>query len=153
MENIKKAKELFFHYNGSFFNMDREGDYKEYSKFNIDKETEKIWMEELIQLKLKQYKKTSDFRYLYFLTDNNRYDLFDKIMEVEVTGTSLNRIVVMELLVEFLCKNKKIINNYEIYKDKIIEYYNQIKQKKIRNEHNERLNKIKEKLNVMKTKE
>jgi hypothetical protein len=149
---IIKAKELFFHYKGSLFHMDREGDYEEYSKYNIDEETEKIWKEELIQLRLKEYKETSNFKSLYVLTDNNRYDLLDKIMETEIKGTLLNKIVIIELLTEFIYKNKIKINEYEIYKNKLIEYCNKIREEYISKEYleysiKERLNKIMEKIN------
>ena len=113
MENTK-AKKLFFHYNGSKFHMDREGDYTEYSKYNVNEENEKKWMEELIQIKFKQYKETSDFRDLYVLTNNERYDLLEKIFEIEIKGTVLNKIVIMELLTEFLVKGKKRVIDYEI---------------------------------------
>jgi hypothetical protein len=103
--------------------MDREGNYKEYLNYSISKETEKIWTEELISSKLNEYKETSDYRSLYVLLDiHNRYDLLDKIMEIKIRGSLINKIVVIELLTSFLCKNKNKINKFENFQNKLIDY-------------------------------
>ena len=49
MENEwQRAKELFTIYLGSSFQMHREGDYEEYKTYNVPKELEVIWFNELI---------------------------------------------------------------------------------------------------------
>lgn len=42
-----EAKELFMKYDGSFFHMDREGDYERYKSFGVSRELEEAWTEEL----------------------------------------------------------------------------------------------------------
>ncbi len=58
MNDIIRAKELFFSYDGLFFHMDREGDYDEYKKFKITKEIENKW---LIEISEKYIKLIIDF--------------------------------------------------------------------------------------------
>ena len=49
MENEwQRAKELFTEYLGSSFQMHREGEYEEYKTYNVPKELEVIWFNELI---------------------------------------------------------------------------------------------------------
>lgn len=152
METMK-AKELFFHYNGSFFHMHREGDYYEYKKYNIDKETENKWIEELCQVRLQEYKETSKFEKLRIFSDKNKYNLLDRIFEIEINGSYINRIVIMEILIELVQKNKSIINSndYEKYKRKLFEHYNIIKNESVPKKYleyriNERLEEIGKKL-------
>jgi hypothetical protein len=46
-DKYDRAKELFMKYCGSSFDMDREGYYAEYKQYNITKDLELIWREEL----------------------------------------------------------------------------------------------------------
>ena len=50
--DISRAKELYFNYGGSTFHMYREGDSKEYDSFNITKEQEREWLNELFEERL-----------------------------------------------------------------------------------------------------
>ena len=45
---MERAKAMFLKYNGSRFHMDREGDGAEYDRYHISKETEDMWVEELV---------------------------------------------------------------------------------------------------------
>jgi hypothetical protein len=47
--NLIVAKELFTKYDGSFFFMDREGEYDKYRQYGISKEQEILWTEEIQQ--------------------------------------------------------------------------------------------------------
>jgi hypothetical protein len=44
-----RAKQLFTYYRGNTFRMYREGDYEEYKSYHVSKETEAIWLQEMIQ--------------------------------------------------------------------------------------------------------
>jgi hypothetical protein len=47
MNNYDEAKKIYFHYNGSYFFMDREGDYEKYQSFNVPRFIEEKWDEEI----------------------------------------------------------------------------------------------------------
>ncbi|NIK80037.1 hypothetical protein FHS15_005221 [Paenibacillus castaneae] len=47
-DHNERAKELFAAYYGSYFQMHRAGYYNEYQKYEISKDTEAIWLEEMI---------------------------------------------------------------------------------------------------------
>ncbi len=46
MDQIDQAKELFLKYGGSFFYMDREGEYERYKGYGVSKELEETWLQE-----------------------------------------------------------------------------------------------------------
>ena len=56
-DSILLAKEMFFKYGGSHFHMEREGEYKSYKSFDISKEQESLWIEELQKELLDKVKK------------------------------------------------------------------------------------------------
>jgi hypothetical protein len=47
-QQAQRAKELFTSYFGSYFLMHRDGKYEEYQTYDVTKETETEWLEELI---------------------------------------------------------------------------------------------------------
>ncbi|MGB9979961.1 hypothetical protein [Methanobacterium sp.] len=49
MVNKERAKELFFSYYGNEFFMWKDGDLDEYKSYNISKDQESVWKEELIE--------------------------------------------------------------------------------------------------------
>jgi hypothetical protein len=53
-DSIIKAKELYFRYGGSSYQMYRDGVNKEYEAFKISKELEKIWLDELFENEFKR---------------------------------------------------------------------------------------------------
>ncbi|QQE80618.1 hypothetical protein [Alicyclobacillus sp. SO9] len=46
MEQLDTARDIFLKYGGSYFHMDREGDYGYYKSFGVSKEQELAWIEE-----------------------------------------------------------------------------------------------------------
>lgn len=46
MNKIDKAKEIFLRYQGSYFQMERDGVLSHYRSYNINQETEKKWIKE-----------------------------------------------------------------------------------------------------------
>jgi hypothetical protein len=153
METIK-AKEIFFSYNGQHYFMDHDGVYDEYKKYNISEIVEKEWIEELVKLRLNEYKESSDYKYLTPLVDYyNRYDLIIEIVNVKLKGAFINKIIVLEDLTKILCNNKGKIKNYEKNRKIIIRYYNILKEENISKENlgyniDKRFEKIKEKLGI-----
>ena len=49
-KNMLRAKEIYVGYNGSSFFMQRERVYDEYKSYNISKEQELAWKEELVEI-------------------------------------------------------------------------------------------------------
>ena len=63
--NFKKrteAKLIFFKYNGSKFQMERESQLEKYQKYCISKKTEDKWMSELVQNKFIELDKTTEVK-------------------------------------------------------------------------------------------
>jgi hypothetical protein len=155
MEQIEKAKEIFFSHNGQFYHIAHDGMYDEYKRYNIDEIVEKQWAEELISLRLNEYKETSDFRYLMPLAEYyNRYDMLNEILTVKLKGDYLNKLVVIELLTGLLCKNKDRIDHYNDKRKTVIQFYDVLKNENIPDEYirkgyykiNERLEEINKQL-------
>ena len=46
LQDVSCAKEIFYKYNGSFFQMKRDGVYREYKKYMIPREIELQWLDE-----------------------------------------------------------------------------------------------------------
>jgi hypothetical protein len=113
MEN-KRAKEIFFENNGQYYHMAHDGFWDEYKEYNIDKDTEEKWIHELTKLRLKEFKQTSDTRYLIPLVDYfNKYDFWDELLSLKLKGTYINKLVTVELLTKLLCKNRSKITNFK----------------------------------------
>jgi hypothetical protein len=49
MENSQTAKEIFFQYSGSKFQMMRDGIYEDYIKYNISQQQEEDWLNQLLE--------------------------------------------------------------------------------------------------------
>lgn len=60
METLGTAKQLFMKYGGSFFHMDREGEYEHYKSLGISREQEKVWIEEYQRDLLKSIESEND---------------------------------------------------------------------------------------------
>ena len=67
MSNYEEAKKIYFKYNGNFFFMDREGDYEKYKSFNIAKDIEKQWDEEIKQNLMKKINEEKNFNMIRIL--------------------------------------------------------------------------------------
>ncbi|MDR2109137.1 MAG: hypothetical protein LBP28_06740 [Coriobacteriales bacterium] len=153
--SLETAKSLFFSVDGSKYHLWHDGMIKEYENYNIDRATESQWLKELTNLRLKQYKQTSKFEYLRPIIDlYNRYDLLDEIIKVKFKGSYINKIAIIELLIEAINRNRGKIKNHEDYKNTIIENYNKLKEgnipiKYLNNGLELRMKNIEEKLGVV----
>jgi hypothetical protein len=152
--NNKRAKEIFFQNNGQHYHMAHDGFWDEYKKYNINHETEKIWVEELSKLRLKEFKHTSEMIYLIPLVEYfNKYELLDELMSVKIRGTYINNFVIIELLTKLLYKNKNKINDYKDKRSIIVNIVKDFIKGKIPKEYEgynieERIEKIKKRLKI-----
>lgn len=72
MNNYEEAKKIYFAHNGNYFFMDR-GDYpllEKYKSFNVPKELEEQWDEEIKQNYISQIDREKDFTQIHFLCSN-----------------------------------------------------------------------------------
>lgn len=125
--NLNKAKKLYFKYDGSQFYMSHDGADEKYNKYNISKEIESVWKEELIIQRMHEYEVSSNFMKLHTLIYYSRFNLLEKIINVKVRGSYINKLVVLEMLIDFIIKNKKNIKNDLIKKSKKIIFQEYIK--------------------------
>ena len=151
--NKRKAKEIFFQNDGQYYFMAHDGFYEEYRSYNIDKNTEDKWTKELINLRLRNFKKSSDMIHLISIVDHyNKYELLDELLSVKLRGTFINKFVIIELLTTLLAKNRSKIVNYN-EKKMIVNMVSKIIERKNLEEYDKysienRLIKIKKKLRI-----
>ena len=152
--NKRKAKQIFFHYNGQHYHMAHDGVWEEYKNFNIDKSTEDEWIKELINLRFEDFKKSSAIKYLIPLVDYyNEYKLLDELLSLKLKGTFIDKFVTIELLATLLTKNRNKIINYKEKKNIIINIISQLFEKNIPKKYESynienRLQKMKKKLRI-----
>jgi len=151
---IKKAKEIYFLNDGHYYYMAHDGFYEEYLEYKINKQTEKKWKKELIHLRRKEFKKTSDIRYLIPLVElYNQYELLNELLLVKNKINYINELVIIELLSKLLDKNKNKIENYKekkmIIKERITIYIQEVVPKVRDTEHYvQRIEKVKRRLRI-----
>ena len=152
--NNNRAKEIFFENNGQHYHIAHDGFYDEYKSYNISKCVEKQWIEELVELRLNEYKQTSDMRCLIPIVDYyNQYDLLDELLSVEIKGDYINRFVIIELLTKLMSKNRSKIKNFKERKAVIVKTLSAFMEEKIPSKYGaynieERLEKIKKRLRM-----
>ena len=81
---LDRAKEIFFKYATSTFQMMRDGLHAEYSSYNVSKEQEMLWTNELIDREIKNLNindKTTLFPLSYVLQTNCMTTPLDKIID------------------------------------------------------------------------
>lgn len=75
--NIKmnRAKEIYFQYSSSKFQMMRDGLFEEYSTFNISESQEKVWLEEMINNEVNNLsiENTNTLFPLWYIIETNCY--------------------------------------------------------------------------------
>jgi hypothetical protein len=152
--NKKRAKEIFFQNSGQYYFMAHEGYWEEYKGYNIDKNTEEKWIEELTKINFVKYKKSSDMIPLIPLVEYfNKYELLDELLSIKIKGTYINKLVTIELLTKLLCKNKIKIINYKDKKAIIVNDFRKLIEEKIPVEYEgyrveERIQKLKKRLRI-----
>ena len=151
---IKKAKEIYFINDGHYYYMAHDGFYEEYIEYKINKQTEEKWKKELIQLRKREFKKTSDIRYLIPLVElYNQYELLNELLLVKNRINYINELVIIELLSKLLSKNKSNIKDFKekkmIVKERIKKYIQEVVPKVSDPEHCiQRIEKVKGRLRI-----
>jgi len=151
---IKKAKEIYFMNDGHYYYMAHDGFYEEYIEYKINKQTEEKWIKELIQLRKREFKKTTDIRYLIPLVElYNQYELLNELLLVNNRINYINELVIIELLSKLLDKNKNHIKDIKekkmIVKERIKKYIQEVVPKVSDPEHYiQRIEKVKRRLRI-----
>jgi hypothetical protein len=108
--STEKAKTLFFRYRGNFFYMSREGEYEEYKRYNISKEQELLWKDELVETLYNQlsFEDSYAFHTLAMIAENyHDYSIIEKLIVYSKDnmskGDSLIKLVYAELLLNIAC--------------------------------------------------
>lgn len=86
-KRIEEARKIFFKYNGSIFQMERELEYDAYKKFSIPKKMESEWFDEILKEKLVQ-----------FNNEINEKKLVSILSQVEQIAISSKNINVSQLI-------------------------------------------------------
>lgn len=109
-KSFSKAQNIFFDYSGSFFLMSREGIYEEYKSYNISKDQELVWKDELVEKWYKQLsvEDTLALSKLASITaDYHDYSIVEKLIGFIVNnmdkGDSLIKLIYAETLLNIAC--------------------------------------------------
>lgn len=109
-KNMLRAKEIYVGYNGSSFFMQREGVYDEYKSYNISKEQEIAWKEELIEILYNQLSFEDGYAfYKLAVIAENYHDqsivekLITYISNNKTKGDSLIKLIYAEVLLKIPC--------------------------------------------------
>ncbi|NLP41266.1 MAG: hypothetical protein GX348_03570 [Veillonellaceae bacterium] len=115
-DGLAKAKTMFFRYQGNFFYMSRDGEYEEYKKYNIPKEQELIWKDELVMQWYNKlsFKDTVAFQNLAAIAENYEdYSIVERLIKFVADnlneGDSLIKLVYAEILLNIACP-KELLN-------------------------------------------
>ena len=108
--NMLRAKEIYFGYCGNSFFMRREGFYDEYKSYNISKEQELVWKEEIVENLYNQlsFEDSYAFHKLAMIAENdNDYSVVEKLITYisnnKTKGDSLIKLIYAEVLLKIPC--------------------------------------------------
>ncbi|MFC6267117.1 hypothetical protein [Frigoriflavimonas asaccharolytica] len=90
--------------------MDRDGIYTHYKKFKISQDLEKIWITELVNLKLINLDKKGNWNSVYFLNHHSNFNHLDKILISEPLGKYWEKCAFLEELFA-MSKNMRLSKN------------------------------------------
>lgn len=102
MEDLERAREIFRHYDGSRFHMDRDGASEEYRRFAVPHEIEQRWLAELTASHLSQLASPDGWRAVYFVNHHSDLSHLAEIITAQPTGVFWQRCSYEELLLEYL---------------------------------------------------
>ncbi len=109
---MERAKEIFFNYSGSKFQMMRDGLVREYESYEISSELEKKWLEELIENEFKKLdfnSLNSFFPLWYILQTNQLFEYYDRLEKFIWNGFENTQNYTKSLM--FVEKILNILNN------------------------------------------
>ena len=120
-KSLARAKELFFYYCGSFFHMDREGDYQEYIKYKVSKEQEEDWKNELVELKVSQlsFNEITAFSNLAMIASTYYdYRIVERLIAFVRSnineGDSLIKLIFAEILLNIACPKELTASKIQV---------------------------------------
>ncbi len=99
-----QAKELFFSYDGSRFYMSRDGVEKTYSGFDVPPETEREWLAELTETRVRELDGEDNWRALHFLIHHDDYRHLGAVVAASPKGKLWQRCSYLENLLTYLKK-------------------------------------------------
>jgi hypothetical protein len=83
--SLRKAKRLFFKYDGSRFYMSRDGVEETYQSFRVPKHLESAWLQDLTRAKLRVLSRNGNWTVLEFLNHHADYGHLADVIDSEVT--------------------------------------------------------------------
>ncbi len=101
--DIPEAKTLFFKYDGSRFYMSRDGVEATYQLFNVPREVEAAWLQELTRVKLQLLSRNANFAVLQFLNHHADYRHLAEVVASEPRGALWQRCAFLENLLAYAC--------------------------------------------------
>ena len=100
-QEYAEARRIFDEYNGSYFQMEREGVYKNYKRFDVPKELEKSWIDE-IQNNIRQKLNLEQ-------NGNEIVSFFSKLNQIACHNNDMDSI---SYLVEFAENNQHKLDSF-----------------------------------------
>ncbi len=110
----KRAKEIYFQYDGNKFQMMRDGVNEEYLQYKIPDFQEKEWLKELINKKINQLdinNKDSLFPLWYIILNNCEPSYIQDL--INFISTNKSKVKTPELFLAFTAKAEDIIERFE----------------------------------------
>lgn len=112
-KDILRARKLYFDYCGNSFFMHREGVYDEYKAYNISKEQELLWKEELVETLYNQLSVDGGYAFhklSMIAEDYHDYSIVEKLIAYLSTnmtkGDSLIKLIYAETLLRIACSTE-----------------------------------------------
>lgn len=102
MTDLDRAREIFHHYEGSRFHMDRDGASEEYLKLSVPREVEQGWMAEITRSHLEKLASAEGWNAVYFLRHHQEFGYLEEIVAAPSSGVFWQRCAYEELLLEYL---------------------------------------------------
>ena len=99
-----EAKKLFIKYNGSYFQMDRDGVYTTYEKFNVPKEIEAKWKNELLGNVMERLQK-----------ETKKDKINDNLIQYCSMCSNWRIFEAFEALAFYIINNIKVLDSFTLY--------------------------------------
>lgn len=100
--DTKRAKKLFFEFDGSRFYMSRNGVEDEYLQANVPAELEAQWLEQLTKTKLGDLSKPGNYWVLHFLLHHQDFRHFSIVTDAVPLGTLWQKSAFLEDLLDYI---------------------------------------------------
>lgn len=108
VDPLKSARELFMAYDGSRFYMSRDGVEEQYQRYEVPRDVEATWLEELTACKLRRLPEPGNWKVVYFLVHHSDTRHFRAVVATQPLGEEFwQRCSYLETLLRYiqLCAN------------------------------------------------